>query len=193
MENGRLWFARLVSAKRSTSKRVNETTFYSLIQHFAIVLFECNESDDFTPAKILMNMCFTFYYEGKIVRHFFRTDDTVVLIKYSNGSLVVMVPGCEAYREYLYTYLRHQSIWHSIRFWNAAYFDAVQCERNHRPVPKTQMVAAANESSESSDDGDLSSGAQSIQKHLAKCAKINSEAIRDDQEFQRNICFGQLG
>lgn len=65
MENGRLWFARLINAKRSTSKRVNETTFYSLIQHFAIVLFECNESDDFTPAKILMNMCFTFYYEGK--------------------------------------------------------------------------------------------------------------------------------
>lgn len=114
-----------------------------------------------------------------------------------NGSIyldVVEVPGCEAYREYLYTYLRHQPIWHTIRFWNAAYFDAVQCERNQRPVPKTQMVAANNESSESGDDGDLSSGAQFIPKHLAKSAnKINSEAIRDDQEFQRNICFGQLG
>lgn len=63
-EAGRLWFARLVSAQRSHAKRVNENTFYSLVQHFAIVLFECGESDDFSPAKILMNMCFTFYYEG---------------------------------------------------------------------------------------------------------------------------------
>lgn len=63
-EIGRLLFARLVSAQRSRSKRVSENTFYSLIQHFAIVLFECNENDDFSPAKILMNMCFTFFYEG---------------------------------------------------------------------------------------------------------------------------------
>lgn len=64
-EIGRLLFARLVSAQRSRSKRVSENTFYSLVQHFAIVLFECNENDDFSPAKILMNMCFTFFYEGK--------------------------------------------------------------------------------------------------------------------------------
>lgn len=63
-EIGRLLFARLVSAQRSISKRVNENTFYSLIQHFAIVLFECNEMDDFSPAKILMTLSFTFYYEG---------------------------------------------------------------------------------------------------------------------------------
>lgn len=66
-EAGRLWFARLVSAQRSHAKRVSENTFYSLVQHFAIVLFECGESDDFSPAKILMNMCFTFYYEGECI------------------------------------------------------------------------------------------------------------------------------
>lgn len=108
----------------------------------------------------------------------------------------VEVPGCEAYREYLYTYLRHQPIWHAIRFWNAAYFDAVQCERNHRPIPETQatLVQASDSSGDDDDeDDDLSSGAQSVQKHLAKIPEINAEAIRDDQEFQRNICFGQLG
>lgn len=67
-EIGRLLFARLVSAQRSRSKKVSENTFYSLVQHFAIVLFECNEMDDFSPAKILMNMCFTFFYEGNFFR-----------------------------------------------------------------------------------------------------------------------------
>lgn len=107
----------------------------------------------------------------------------------------VEVPGCEAYREYLYTYLRHQPIWHAIRFWNAAYFDAVQCERSHRPVPQTQptLVQASDSSDDGDEEEDFSSGAHSVQKHLAQNSEINSEIIRDDQEFQRNICFGQLG
>ncbi|XP_055299700.1 uncharacterized protein KIAA0513 isoform X2 [Sitodiplosis mosellana] len=163
-EIGRLLFARLVSAQRARSKRVSENTFYSLVQHFAIVLFECNEMDDFSPAKILMNMCFTFFYE-------------------------VEVPGCEPYREYLYTYLRYQPIWQAIRFWNAAYFDAVQSERSHRPIPQTITVKIESDSS----DEDLSSGAKSVQRHLARDVQTNLDMIKDDQEFQRNICFGQLG
>lgn len=63
-ESGRLWFARLVNAQR-VSKRVDEATFYSLITYFAIILFECNDCDDFSPAKTLMNMCFTFYHESE--------------------------------------------------------------------------------------------------------------------------------
>lgn len=70
-ELGRLLFARLVSAQRARSKRVNENTFYSLVQHFAIILFECNENDDFSPAKVLMNMCFTFFYEGNYFIYLF--------------------------------------------------------------------------------------------------------------------------
>lgn len=53
-----------MNAQRGRSRRVSESTFYSLIQYFAIVLFECAEADDFSPAKSLMNMCFTFYLEG---------------------------------------------------------------------------------------------------------------------------------
>lgn len=65
-ETGRVWFSRLVNAQRAKSKRVDESTFYSLVQYFAIVLFECAESEDFSPAKILMNMCFTFYHDSKL-------------------------------------------------------------------------------------------------------------------------------
>lgn len=51
----------------------------------------------------------------------------------------VDVPGCEPYREYLYTYLRDQPIWHSLRFWNAAFFDSLQMERSNKPVPPTNV------------------------------------------------------
>lgn len=54
-----------MNAQRVKSKRVDEATFYSLIQYFAIVLFECHDCDDFSPAKSLMNMCFTFYHESE--------------------------------------------------------------------------------------------------------------------------------
>lgn len=106
-----MWFARFVSAQRTKTKRVTETTFYALIQYFAIVLFECKECEDFLPAKHIMSLCFTFYQE-------------------------VDVPGCDPYREYLFNYLRDQPIWHTLRFWNAALFYALQKDR----VPKTSTV-----------------------------------------------------
>ncbi|KAG7169200.1 hypothetical protein Hamer_G024821 [Homarus americanus] len=72
----------------------------------SVMLFECNEAEDFSPAKSLMNMCFTYYHEA-------------------------MTPGGQnRSKEFLYSYLRQQPIWRSIRFWNAAFFDALQCERS---------------------------------------------------------------
>ncbi|XP_076181739.1 uncharacterized protein KIAA0513-like isoform X2 [Ptiloglossa arizonensis] len=136
-ESGRIWFSRVVNARRARPC-VTEASFYSLAQHFAVALFECHEADDFAPAKSLMNMCFTFYHE-------------------------VEVPGLEPYREYLYTHLRVQPIWTSMRFWTAAFFDAVQCERASRPVPPRP-------------------------KSLDQEA-----IAAEDRRFQANIVFGQLG
>ncbi|XP_035521453.1 uncharacterized protein KIAA0513 homolog isoform X2 [Morone saxatilis] len=62
---GREWFAKYVSAQRCHSKCVSEATFYRLVQSFAVVLFECYQMDDYSPAKNLMTMCFTYYYSGK--------------------------------------------------------------------------------------------------------------------------------
>ncbi|KAG5343522.1 MAL1 Maltase, partial [Acromyrmex charruanus] len=136
-ESGRIWFSRVVNARRARAC-VTEASFYSLAQHFAVALFECHEADDFAPAKSLMNMCFTFYHE-------------------------VEVPGLEPYREYLYTHLRVQPIWTSMRFWTAAFFDAVQCERASRPVPPRPKSLD--------------------QESIAT----------EDRKFQANIVFGQLG
>ena len=60
----RMYTYTLACFQRVHNKQVSEQAFFSLVQYFAIVLFECNESEDFGPAKTLMNMCFTFYYEG---------------------------------------------------------------------------------------------------------------------------------
>jgi len=138
-EIGRLWFARYVNTQRVNNKKVDESTFYSLVQYFAIILFECYEADDFSPAKSLMNMCFTFYHD-------------------------VAVPGCEPFKEFLYTYLKDQPVWQSLRFWNAAFFDAVQCERAHRPVV--------------------------TREHFEQ---YSPEEMVDERQFQENITFGQLG
>ncbi|CAH1269824.1 KIAA0513 [Branchiostoma lanceolatum] len=83
---GRKWFARQVNSERCNTKCVSETTFYRLVQCFAIALFECGEADDFIPAKILMNMCFTFYYEDQ------------------------PEPGKEQ-KVFLYMYLKDQPVW----------------------------------------------------------------------------------
>jgi len=88
-------------------------------------------------------MCFTYYHENQ-----------------SQSS-----QHCQQQKQYLYHILREQPIWRSLRFWNAAFFDAVQCERaNNRPTPTR------------------------FQFH-----QYNSEDMRDEAKFQENITFGQLG
>ncbi|XP_037538526.1 uncharacterized protein KIAA0513 homolog isoform X2 [Nematolebias whitei] len=185
---GREWFAKYVSAQRCHSKCVSEATFYRLVQSFAVVLFECYQMDDYSPAKNLMTMCFTYYYMGKfqpspselldrggppagldsylnkanswlsgkkdaaerLLKTTSKTD-----VKGFFGGLESKLRSSMAPREgpaetkpkspvleapeekkgdkvYLYTHLKQQPIWHTLRFWNAAFFDAVHCERKKR-------------------------------------------------------------
>lgn len=56
-----------------------------------------------------------------------------------------------------------QPIWGSMRFWTAAFFDAVQCERAARPIPSR-----------------------------SKCLDREKVAA-EDRKYQANIVFGQLG
>ncbi|XP_073234164.1 uncharacterized protein KIAA0513-like isoform X2 [Porites lutea] len=107
---GRLSFAKHVDNQRVYFKSVPETVFFRLVQYFAIVLFECNQADDFEPAKILMNMCFTFFLEV------------------NKGSE-------ESTKQFIVPYLRDQPIWKSLRFWNAAFFDAVHGEKELPAIP----------------------------------------------------------
>nr|XP_004666097.1 uncharacterized protein KIAA0513 homolog isoform X2 [Jaculus jaculus] len=65
---------------------------------------------------------------------------------------------------YLYTHLKQQPIWHTLRFWNAAFFDAVHCERRKRS-PTTRE----------------------------KWCHMTQEERADSLRFNENITFGQLG
>ncbi|XP_029008501.1 uncharacterized protein KIAA0513 homolog isoform X2 [Betta splendens] len=221
---GREWFAKYVSAQRCHSKCVSEATFYRLVQSFAVVLFECYQMDDYTPAKNLMTMCFTYYYVGKFqpspselldrggapapldsylnkanswltgkkdaaerllkntsktdVKGFFgglenklrssmapKTEDGE-----SPAEMKLKSPVSEAPEEkkgqkvYLYTHLKQQPIWHTLRFWNAAFFDAVHCERTKRS-PTTRE----------------------------KWCHMTQEEREDRSKIDENIAFGQLG
>ncbi|KAJ7312068.1 hypothetical protein JRQ81_006404 [Phrynocephalus forsythii] len=227
---GREWFARYVSAQRCNSKCVSEQTFYRLVQSFAVVLFECYQMDDFSPAKNLMTMCFTYYYVGKpqalppeskekstgSIDSYLKSANTWLaekkdiaerLLKNTSaktenvkgffGSFENKLKGPmakknnngeETHREkiqksvslyspaevveeeragekiYLYMHLKQQPIWHTLRFWNAAFFDAVHCERRKRS-PTTRE----------------------------KWCHMTQEERDDSLRFNENITFGQLG
>uniref|UniRef100_A0A8C9KI30 KIAA0513 n=1 Tax=Panthera tigris altaica TaxID=74533 RepID=A0A8C9KI30_PANTA len=184
---GREWFARYVSAQRCNTKCVSEATFYRLVQSFAVVLFECHQMDDFGPAKNLMTMCFTYYHIGKAQGRGGRGDRRgnprlgVTLSplwclspreeeskpkEKPQKTVTVCSPEEERKGEkiYLYTHLKQQPIWHTLRFWNAAFFDAVHCERRKRS-PTTRE----------------------------KWCHMTQEERNDSLRFNENITFGQLG
>lgn len=98
-----------------------------------------------------------------------------------NHLISVEVPGCEPYPEYLYTHLKNQPIWHSLRFWNAAFFDALQNQRANKPLPVTTDFSF-NKEPDTDAVSNASSGASSRVVEL-----------EEDKQFQQNITFGQLG
>jgi len=101
-------------------------------------------------------------------------------------TLPVDVPGCAPYHEYLYHYLRAQPIWQSLRFWNAAFFDALQCQRVHRPVPTSNRKSKDQISIKST-----STASSNANDNETEDYRIDE--LKEDQQFQQNICFGQLG
>lgn len=222
---GREWFAKYVSAQRCHSKCVCEATFYRLVQSFAVVLFECYQMDDYSPAKNLMTMCFTYYYYGKsqpspselldrgappagldsylnkanswltgkkgaaerLLKNTSKTDvkgffgglesklrssmapkageaDCPDETKTSPTAVSEAPQERKAEKIYLYTHLKQQPIWHTLRFWNAAFFDAVHCERTKRSPPTKE-----------------------------KWCHMTQEERDDSSKIDENIAFGQLG
>ncbi|XP_066540851.1 uncharacterized protein KIAA0513 homolog isoform X2 [Hoplias malabaricus] len=222
---GREWFAKYVSVQRCNSKCVSEQTFYRLVQSFAVVLFECYQMDDYSPAKHIMTMCFTYYYIGKshlsptellekpgagidsylrsgkvwlsgkkdIAERMLKNTTAKTDMKSFFGGLESKLRGPsfrkndeaenpgegkhktpasppaspdkkEGEKIYLYTHLKQQPIWHTLRFWNAAFFDAVHCERNKRS-PTTRE----------------------------KWCHMTQEEKDDSSRIDENITFGQLG
>lgn len=89
--------------QRSNQAHVTDTVFQRLVQCFAYVLKQSHEAEDYLSARLLMNICFTIYSQPE-----------------------------EKGKVYLYEAVRSQPIWQSLRFWNAAFYDALQYERAKR-------------------------------------------------------------
>ncbi|KAB1260943.1 hypothetical protein Cadr_000024918 [Camelus dromedarius] len=70
--------------------------------------------------------------------------------------------------------LRHKALPHTLRFWNAAFFDAVHCERRKRS-PTTRGDAGEEE------------------KKRERWSHMTQEERDDSLRFNENITFGQLG
>ena len=56
-------------------------------------------------------------------------------------------PTGPSHKHYLYSYLKDQTIWQSLKFWNAACFDAIMIERT-RPAPKEATAYVNSQSSD---------------------------------------------
>lgn len=139
----RLLFAKCVDEHRVESQKVDELTFYSLAQHFSIVLLECLLAEDFRPAKIIMNMMFTYYY----IQNCDKTSS-------ANSKP----------RTYLYTLLKDQQIFKSLRFWTSAFYESVVMERSNHPVFVNREQG-----------------------------KLSNERRNEELDCSKNITFGLLG
>lgn len=132
--------------------------------------------------------------------------------------ITVDVPGCDAYREYLFTFMREQPIWLSIRFWNTAFYESMQNERDHRVLAKqkkqerrkARQKAKAdldNEHRAQSSEPDneekvlqkteISTSSSSHHSHTNKIKRERSpktvnEAAADIDKEMENIAFRQL-
>lgn len=84
-----------------------------------------------------------------------------------------------------------------MRFWNAAFFDALQCERVHRPVPPmlncTTDAQCCRSPTKSNELNNVVCDDRSSVSSMIDDADNKIKVLQEDQKFQQNISFGQLG
>lgn len=101
-------------------------------------------------------MCFTFYYEASGLVANSNSNQQQRKSSISRGNSI-------GNRQYLYQYLKEQPIWRSHRFWSAAFFDSVICEKAKSPI------------------------------HERSSRDITQNERDEEAQLQENTVFGQLG
>ncbi|CAH8862949.1 unnamed protein product [Trichobilharzia szidati] len=105
--SGRSRFAKELKSQTRAMKAISNQILEQLALFIGPLLNQCNENEDYAPAYIIMQLSFTLYYES-------------------------VSPNVIVTQKYLYALLKEQVIWQSMRFWNAAFFIALQRERAER-------------------------------------------------------------
>ncbi|CAL8090308.1 unnamed protein product [Calicophoron daubneyi] len=119
---GRSAFAKELRKQFGDFKEAPMEILEAISPYICQVLDQCNANEDFPPANNLMQLSFTIYHEEKATSMESRSEI-----------------------RYLYTLLRENSIWQSMRFWNAAFFIALQNERRKQVVPSNLQEEEALE------------------------------------------------
>lgn len=107
--------------------------------------------------------------------------------------------------------MRQQPIWHNLRFWNAAFFDMVQNEREHRlamkikslerrkkrQASKTEATAAATEETVKENGEDSSTSSSHHSNAMVSTASLRQAVPQEERvneiKLQESIVFRQLG
>ncbi|CAH8534651.1 unnamed protein product [Schistosoma turkestanicum] len=105
--SGRSRYAKELRSQTKGMKCISNQLLEQLALFVGPLLNQCNENEDYTPAYIIMQLSFSLYHE-------------------------TVSPNGTAEQKYLYVLLKDQVIWQSMRFWNAAFFIALQRERAER-------------------------------------------------------------
>ncbi|CAH8667692.1 unnamed protein product [Schistosoma rodhaini] len=101
---GRIAFVNaLEQESRRTQGLVDLQALPKLLDQISLLLVECQNAEDFQPAKKLLTISLKFY-----------TYD----------------PSVSTDRTFIFTYIKSQPIWQSLRFWNACFFQSLQEARS---------------------------------------------------------------
>ncbi|CAH8638682.1 unnamed protein product [Schistosoma margrebowiei] len=104
MPAGRIAFVNaLEQESRRTQGLVDLQALPKLLDQISLLLVECQNAEDFQPAKKLLSISLKFY-----------TYD----------------PSVSTDRTFIFAYIKSQPIWQSLRFWNACFFQSLQEARS---------------------------------------------------------------
>jgi len=65
-------------------KEIAEPVVFTLVQFYAVVLFECNEAEDYGPAMTLMNTAFSFHHERTSLTHLSTPHSIRLAVRHSD-------------------------------------------------------------------------------------------------------------
>ncbi|CAH8608479.1 unnamed protein product [Heterobilharzia americana] len=101
---GRIAFVNaLEQESRRTQGLVDLQALPKLLDQIGLLLVECQNAEDFSPAKKLLTISLQLY-----------TYD----------------PSVSTERTFIFAYIKNQPIWQSLRFWNACFFQSLQEARS---------------------------------------------------------------
>jgi len=100
----------------------SEEKFDVLCSIIERALEECEASQDFQNGRTIMNMAFTFYFNDSTARHCPEGTDEKSDIPNANAMI------SSVNHEFIYSRLKHMSLWRNIVFWSYALCDVVYNE-----------------------------------------------------------------